>query len=97
MLTLSCSPGPRDLIFKPVRKPSHSRVADAHSKGRYALLGPSRTRFATAIVHSLIFAQKILDLAEILAGRMRERNGGRFVETVSTFLHLHPLRKRNYH
>lgn len=29
------------------------------------------------VIHSFIFTPKVLDLAEILAGRMRERNGGR--------------------
>jgi len=38
---------------------------------------PSRTRFATMVVHSFIFTPKILGLAEIIAGRMRERNDGR--------------------
>ena len=37
----------------------------------------SRTRFAAMVVHSFIFTPKILGLAEIVAGRMRERNGGR--------------------
>ena len=38
---------------------------------------PSRTRFAYMVVHSFIFTPKILGLAEVLARRMRERNGGR--------------------
>jgi hypothetical protein len=38
---------------------------------------PSRTRFATMVVHSFIFTPKILGLAEVIAGRMRELNGGR--------------------
>lgn len=38
---------------------------------------PSRTRFATMVVHSFIFTPKIVALAETIAGRMRERNGGR--------------------
>lgn len=38
---------------------------------------PSRTRFATMVVHSFIFTPKILGLAETVAGRMRKLNGGR--------------------
>ena len=38
---------------------------------------PSRARFAAMVVNSFIFTPKILGLAEIIAGRMRERNGGR--------------------
>jgi hypothetical protein len=38
---------------------------------------PSRTIFATTVVHPFIFTPKILSLAEILVGCMRELNGGR--------------------
>jgi hypothetical protein len=37
----------------------------------------SRIRFASMVVHSFIFTPEILDLAEVIAGRMRELNGGR--------------------
>ncbi|KAH8993725.1 hypothetical protein EDB92DRAFT_376405 [Lactarius akahatsu] len=36
-----------------------------------------RKRFASSVVHSLIPPQKVLDLAEVLSLRMRQRTGGR--------------------
>ncbi len=36
-----------------------------------------RRRFANVVVHSITFPQKVLALADVLAARMRERNGGR--------------------
>jgi hypothetical protein len=38
---------------------------------------PSRNRFASMVVHSFIFTPKILGLAETIATRMRQSNGGR--------------------
>ena len=36
-----------------------------------------RRRFANMVVHSITFPPKVLALADVLAARMRERNGGR--------------------
>jgi hypothetical protein len=38
---------------------------------------PARARFASMVVHLFVFPPKVLALAEILATRMREMNGGR--------------------
>jgi hypothetical protein len=38
---------------------------------------PARAKFASMVVHSFVFPPKVLDLADLLATRMREMNGGR--------------------
>ena len=37
----------------------------------------ARAKFASMVVHSFIFPPKVLTLADTLATRMREMNGGR--------------------
>jgi len=37
----------------------------------------SRVRFANMVVHSLVFPPEVFALADVLAARMRELNGGR--------------------